>query len=122
MAQILLLEDDSDLGSYFKDLLEMNGSPAVVAESVDELVSRRNEVFECETAFLDIDLGRNRPTGVDAYKWLVQENFTGRVFFLTAHARNSPLVSDALSIGNGNVEVLSKPISPQNLLKLAGAH
>jgi len=117
---VFFLEDDLDLGAVLKQVAEGNGANAIWADSVGSMIDQRSEVLKCKIAFLDIELGRDLPNGIDAFEWLEIEDFPGRIFFLTGHGKGHPLVAKAHSIGKA--EVLAKPFSPPLLLKLIGAN
>ena len=123
MLRVLVLEDDEDLRSILCELLSLSGADACVSVgSFEEL--RRNQVegLGCGLALLDINLGAEVPSGLDAYRWLKDNGFSGRCIFFTGHARSHPLVREALELPN--VQVLSKPIESQVLLSLVwgGSH
>jgi FixJ family two-component response regulator len=69
--------------------------------------------LRAKVAILDVNLGADRPNGVDAFNWLKEQGFQGNVLFFTGHARNSPQVLRALNKG---VEILEKPIDPGRLI------
>ena len=81
--------------------------------SYEELVALGEEALGCGVAILDINLGPNRRSGIDAYKWLRHKGYAGRIIFLTGHASNHSLVVEAHRIGDA--EILSKPIHPDRL-------
>ena len=70
-------------------------------------------VFTCSVAILDINLGANRKSGIDAYAWLRKQRIHGRIVFLTGHANMHPLVVEAHRVGDA--EIFSKPIEPDRL-------
>lgn len=127
MRRVLVLEDDDDLRSLLCDLLLSSGAQGCVsAGSVAELVARREEVLGCAVALLDVNLGAGLPSGLDAYHWLRENGFAGRIVFLTGHARSHPLVRQAHELAHA--QVLSKPVSAKDLMALVmepdgpGAH
>jgi FixJ family two-component response regulator len=67
-------------------------------------------------AILDVNLGPGRRSGIDAYAWLRQKGYTGRIAFLTGHARDHPLVVQAHRVGK--VEIFTKPIDPDQMRSL----
>lgn len=114
---VLLLDDDDDVLQAMADVLEeLAGRRVLKAHSLDELIALGDEALGSETAILDINLGRNRPSGIDALRWLAERAFAGRVIFLTGHAAGSPLVEQAR--WNRGVEVIAKPIGCKRLLGL----
>jgi FixJ family two-component response regulator len=56
-------------------------------------------VLKTEVAILDLELGFNQPNGIDAYDLLKRHNYKGKIFFLTGHGRNHPLVQKARDSG-----------------------
>ncbi len=72
------------------------------------------EVLAADVAVLDINLGSGQPSGIDAYDWLMSENFGGRLLFLTGHAHAHPLVARAERLRRATV--LDKPLDGQVLL------
>ncbi|HVU52894.1 MAG TPA: response regulator [Polyangia bacterium] len=110
-----LLDDDADLLEALADLLQTRNCRSVVARSVDELKANAREVLDADVAVLDINLGPGLPTGLDAYEWLLQQNFRGRLLFLTGHAHAHPLVARAEKLRRA--EVLDKPMDGGLLLE-----
>lgn len=119
MLRVLVLEDDADLRSILCELLSLSGADVgVSAGSLEELRRERAAALGCGLALLDINLGAGVPSGLDVYRWLRDNGFSGRTVFLTGHARSHPLVREALELKN--VQVLSKPIEAGALLALVG--
>jgi len=119
-SDVLLLDDDDDLLDSVAELIELAASRRVLkARSVAELTAHESEALACGLAILDINLGPDVPSGLDALDWLCAHNFAGRAVFLTGHAPGFPLVEEARK--KANVQVLSKPISADKLLSLLEA-
>lgn len=117
MQRVLVLEDDNDLRSLLCDLLVASGATGCVsAESLEELVRQKEQVLGCGLALLDVNLGAGVPSGLDAYHWLKEHGFTGRIVFLTGHARSHPLVRQARELAGA--QVLSKPVDAKVLMTL----
>jgi DNA-binding NtrC family response regulator len=117
MVRVAVLDDDEDLLDSLSDLLgTLGNADCVCLRSVAELTGRREAVLSCDLALLDINLGPGRPSGLDAYRWLREQDFGGRIVFLTGHARSHPLVAQARGFGN----VLEKPVDVDALLLLVG--
>jgi FixJ family two-component response regulator len=113
-TSVLFVEDDDDLREMFVALVDVVlERRCVAAGSYHELVSLGDQALQCGVAILDINLGPNRPSGIDAYAWLRQNGFTGRIVFLTGHASHHPLVVEAQRIGDA--VILSKPVDPDRL-------
>jgi FixJ family two-component response regulator len=113
-GSVLFVEDNDDLREMFVDLMAVTlARRCVGVNSYGELVGLGEEALKCEVAILDINLGPDRPSGIEAYAWLRHQGYTGRIVFLTGHASNHPLVVEASLIGDA--EVFSKPIEPARL-------
>jgi FixJ family two-component response regulator len=105
---VLLLDDDADMLESLADVARnLCLRECVTVSSVRELVALGEKVHGCGTAVLDINLGAGRPSGVDAYNWLREMQFAGKIFFLTGHAHSHPLVQEARHLGN--VQIIEKP-------------
>ncbi len=109
-----LLDDDADLLEILAELLEERQCHCLRAQSLAELQALGQEVLAADVAVLDINLGSGQPSGIDAYDWLMSENFGGRLLFLTGHAHAHPLVARAERLRRATV--LDKPLDGQVLL------
>ncbi len=105
--RIVLLDDDADLRDALCDMFALLGADCLPVASLAEMSGAADRVLACHLAILDVNLGEGQPSGVDAYEWLRQQRFGGRVVFLTGHAPSSPAVARAATLG---VRVLTKPI------------
>ena len=93
---VLFVEDNDDLRELFVELVPfVLERQCVGVDSYDALVALGDEALRCGVAILDINLGPNRPSGIDAYAWLRRSGYTGRIVFLTGHASSHPLVVEA---------------------------
>ena len=111
---VLYVEDNDDLRELVVELVTaVLKHRGVGVGSYEELVGLGDEALGCSIAILDINLGPNRRSGIDAYAWLRANGYTGRIVFLTGHASAHPLVVEAQRIGDA--EVFSKPIEPDRL-------
>ena len=111
---VLYVEDNDDLRELVTELVTVVFKRRCVAVgSYEELVVLGQHVLGCSVAILDINLGSNRRSGLDAYAWLRANGYTGRIVFLTGHARTHPLVVEAQRIGDA--QIFSKPIDPGRL-------
>jgi DNA-binding response OmpR family regulator len=117
VERVLVLEDDNDLRTLLCDLLVLSGAKACVsAGSVEAMVRQKDQVLGCELALLDVNLGSGAQSGLDAYHWLRENGFGGRIVFLTGHARSHPLVRKAYELSQA--QVLSKPVDVKVLMAL----
>lgn len=106
---ILLLDDDDDLRQSLGDMLRrLRIAELVAVPDVASLIALGPRALACQLALLDVNLGPDQPSGLDAYQWLVDSNFVGRIVFLTGHARSHPMVLRAGE--HPSVRVLQKPI------------
>jgi FixJ family two-component response regulator len=110
----VLLDDDADLLEAIAELLEMSHCRCLLAHSVDELKQLGPKALEADVALLDINLGAGKPSGIDAYDWLLAQGFAGRLFFFTGHAQGDPMVARAAR--RKRASVLVKPMDAGTLL------
>jgi DNA-binding NtrC family response regulator len=111
---VLYVEDNDDLRELVVELVtDIFDRRCVGIGSYEEMVALGDDALECSVAILDINLGADRRSGIDAYLWLRSQGFTGRVVFLTGHASTHPLVVEAQRIGDA--EIFSKPIDADRL-------
>jgi len=109
-----LLDDDTDLLEILAELLQERNCGCLLAHSLEELKALGPEVLRADVAVLDINLGAGQPSGIDAYDWLLSQNFAGRLLFLTGHAHAHPLVARAERLNRATV--LDKPLDGKVLL------
>ena len=111
---VLFVEDNDDLRETFVELVTVVLERRCIGVgSYEELVALGEEALGCSVAILDINLGPHRRSGIDAYAWLREKGYVGRIVFLTGHASTHPLVVEAKRIGDA--EIFSKPIDPDRL-------
>lgn len=89
--------------------------PCVGVTSYAELLAHASGALACDVALLDINLGAGEPSGVDAYLWLMENGFRGRIYFFTGYTSTRPLPKAV-----ANVEVLNKPVSRKTLARILG--
>jgi FixJ family two-component response regulator len=112
---VLYVEDNDDLRELVVELVTVVLKRRCLGVgSYEELVALGEEALVgCRVAILDINLGPNQRSGIDAYAWLRDKGYTGRNVFLTGHASTHPLVVEAARIGDA--EIFSKPIDLDRL-------
>jgi len=111
---VLYVEDNDDLRELVVELVSVVLKRRCVGvASCEELAALGMKALGCSVAILDINLGANQRSGIDAYAWLRDHGYTGRIVFLTGHASTHPLVVEAQRIGDA--EIFSKPIEPERL-------
>jgi DNA-binding NtrC family response regulator len=117
VEKVLLLDDDADQIEVLALAIALFcGRACVCARSYEELTSLADSALSCAVALLDINLGPQQPSGLDAFRWLQGHDFKGRVWFLTGHARSHPLVAQALAMGEARL--VEKPIATEQLCAL----
>jgi DNA-binding NtrC family response regulator len=116
-GNIFLLEDDNDLREVLVDLIRRSTKRECIGlRTLNDLRAQREAVLRCSLGILDVNLGSDEPSGLDAFAWLRAEGFAGRIAFLTGHATTNPLVRRAAQMGN--TTVLSKPLQMAKLIEL----
>jgi DNA-binding NtrC family response regulator len=111
---VLYVEDNDDLRELVVELVSVVLKRRCVGVgSYEELAALGEEALAASVAILDINLGPDRRSGIDAYAWLRDQGYKGRIVFLTGHASSHPLVVEAQRIGDA--EIFSKPIEPDRL-------
>lgn len=111
---VLYVEDNEDLREVVVELVTVVlNHRCVGVGSYEEVVALGDDALGCSVAILDINLGANRKSGIDAYTWLRDKGYAGRIVFLTGHASTHPLVVEAQRLGDA--EIFSKPIDPDRL-------
>jgi len=114
LVRVLFLEDNQDLRDLVKMLLETTLQVECICfGSVMDIERHSSDVLRANVAILDINLGPNVPDGIDAFNWLKDHGFEGKILFLTGHARTIPQVTEAEKNG---AEVLEKPLRPDQLI------
>jgi FixJ family two-component response regulator len=113
-ARIVFLDDNKDLRELMRDILESKLNVACTCfGSVMEFTKHGEEVLRAKVAILDINLGQDVPSGMDAFRWLTKQGFQGKVVFFTGHARI--YLQAELDDGSGT-EVLEKPVDLSKLI------
>lgn len=112
---VVVLDDDVDLCDAIRDLFTFLGARCLTFPSLAAMQQAERDVLACDVAILDVNLGAERPSGIDAHQWLRARGFRGRIVFLTGHARTHPEVARAPALG---VDVLQKPIESSALRAL----
>lgn len=114
--EIVFLDDSSDLRDLLCLYIRNNMKVASVGfSSFQDFQKSRDIVLNSKIAVLDIELGANQPSGIDAYKWLMENSYQGKIFFLTGHGNLHPGVKEAMGL---NAPILEKPMSGPSLLKV----
>lgn len=115
-ATILVMDDDIDLLDVLKETLITLGKidQVITATSLSTVQEQKEKILQCQLAILDVNLGADRPSGVDVAEWLRANNFKGKIVFLTGHAVSDPEVLAATKMPD--TKVVAKPIGLKQLL------
>jgi DNA-binding NtrC family response regulator len=117
-GEVLLLDDDFDVREAVAELVEiLTGRDCVAVESFAAMVALAPRALGCEIALLDIELGTNNRTGIDAYRWLLAQGFAGRIYFISAHSPSDTLVNEAQRLA----VVVKKPIDNDELRRIVAS-
>ena len=117
--KVVLVDDNRSVLDALGEFLQMAaGVECLRFQGLKQLVDREIDVLNrgVVAAILDINLGQNQPSGIDVYHWLRNHDFPGKIAFLTAHAKDHPLVVQAGLIGG--VKVFTKPMDAEALVSL----
>jgi FixJ family two-component response regulator len=118
-GSILFVDDDLDLLEVFRAALSFTGHEhGIFAASLAEVKEQRAAVLGCSLAIVDVNLGRDRPNGLELVEWLRGEGFHGRVVFLSGHGADDPLIAKAAKVSSA--QLIAKPIGLDELWELVG--
>lgn len=117
MKKILFLDDDKSLCSLLELVMsELGHEESVFVHSFDELVRLKEKIQDFDVIFLDVNLGPNLPSGIDAFDWLKENHFDKKIIFFTGHAHSYPIVQKALDYPN--VKILEKPVAIERIQEM----
>ena len=115
MVSVLLLEDDDDLRDTLELALHVSGIDSVRSlKRVEDLTALGPRVADDTCAILDVNLGHDQPTGIDASEWLRSNGYAGSIVFLTGHAGAYPQLREACERFRGTL--LEKPAPIPHLI------
>lgn len=117
MKNVLLLDDDKSLCFLMMELFEdVRDVEVKTVNSFDQFIDLETQIHSFDVIFLDVNLGQDDKSGLDAFKWLQDRNFQEKIVFFTGHAQAYPEVKSAVSLPN--VFVLEKPASILQIEKM----
>ncbi len=118
-ASVLFVDDDPDLRSVMHDTFVRLGARACSeVGSLPEVQKFGAAIHAFDVIVIDINLGAGKANGVEVFYWLDDQDFKGRVIFLTGHAHDDPRVLTAAAITGALI--LSKPVRSSELQRAMG--
>ena len=110
------MDDDIDLLEVLQETLHSlcKIDDVITATSLDGVKQQQEKIINCKLAILDVNLGAERPSGVNVAQWLRDHGFQGKIVFLTGHAISDPEVLAATKMPD--TKVVAKPIGLSQLL------
>jgi CheY-like chemotaxis protein len=113
-ASVLFVDDSEDIRLLISySLMSLGLKRCVLAGSLDQVQQLSDEALKTNIALLDINLGPNLPTGQDVYKWLIGNNYQGRIAFLTGYSIDDNMLDGR--IDTTKTPVLTKPVPLKTL-------
>ena len=113
VASIAFLEDNDELREVLAEVTKSElGEESICFRKVEELIAKESEVMQTKMAIIDLNLGQDEASGVDAFYWLKNHGYQGKICFLTGHGKTHPLVIQASEIG---AEIWTKPMYANKL-------
>lgn len=117
MRSIFFLDDSEEYLDVMKVFVQAAcNCEAITCSNIESMQNQIEEILKSEMAFLDINLGLNQPSGIQAYRWLKSQGYNKPVYFLTGHAKDSDEAKQAAIFEDARV--LQKPIPPQDFRAL----
>lgn len=113
---ILVMDDDIDLLEVIQETLISlcQVEQVLIAKSLAEVQAQKEQILNCQLAILDVNLGAEKPSGINVAEWLREKGFKGKVIFLTGHAISDPEILSATRMPD--TRVVAKPIGLSQLL------
>lgn len=110
MRTIFFLDDSEEYLDVMKVFVQAAcNCEAITCSNIESMQDQIEAILKSEMAFLDINLGLNQPSGIQAYRWLKSQGYNKPVFFLTGHAKDSDEAKQAQVFDD--VRVIQKPIA-----------
>lgn len=111
---VIFLDDNQELRELLQDIVEARLQiPCAGFGDVPSLKQNPYLIFNSQIIILDIELGYKKASGLEAYTWLLENNYKGHIFFLTGHGFTNPLVQKAAELG---AKIWEKPIGSAQII------
>jgi FixJ family two-component response regulator len=117
MKTIFFLDDSTDFLMLAQMFVEATcDSKAITCDSYENALLNEPSILASDMAFLDINLGPRKPSGIDVYRWLQTKGYKKPIYFLTGHGKESPEAQAAEALGGASL--LTKPLPNQELRRI----
>ncbi|QLH05855.1 response regulator [Nitrosopumilus ureiphilus] len=111
---ILLVEDDTDLISIYKEILELYGYELQTAVNGEEAVEKFKQV---NPSLVIMDGDMPVLDGYEAFKQIKEIDKNAKVVIVTGYSQLEPKNQEAVK--EGLIKVISKPLGVDELISLA---
>ena len=111
---ILLVEDDSDLISIYKEILVLHGYELQTATNGEEAVEKFKQI---NPSLVIMDGDMPILDGYDAFKQIKEIDNNAKVVIVTGYSQLEPKNQEAIK--EGLIKVISKPLGVDELISLA---
>ena len=111
---ILLVEDDSDLISIYKEILVLHGYELQTATNGEEAVEKFKQI---NPSLVIMDGDMPILDGYDAFKKIKEIDNNAKVVIVTGYSQLEPKNQEAIK--EGLIKVISKPLGVDELISLA---
>jgi FixJ family two-component response regulator len=106
---ILFVDDSCDICQVIEVMCQsLPEVECICVTSMSAVLERTAQVLQTRLAILDVNLGPGEPSGVEIYRWLKGQNYSGKIVFLSGHTRTDPQVVEATRIPG--VDFFQKPM------------
>lgn len=110
---ILLVEDESALREYAKDVLEKHGYTVITAENGEDAVEKY-KTYSNSIDLLVLDVIMPKKNGKEAYDEVRRQRPDMKALFMSGYTANIIHSNGVLAAG---LELIAKPFTPRSLLK-----
>jgi DNA-binding NtrC family response regulator len=109
MRRVLFVDDSSDLCQIMEAMCQsLRGVECICVPSMSAVLERAVQVLRTDLAILDVNLGPGESSGTEIYRWLKEQNYRGKIVFLSGHTMTDPQVAEATRIPDA--DFFQKPL------------